>query len=397
MTPHFARKIEPSSYGVSVLSSLPDPSMTSPTCFLGLAMVLAMHSSAPSENGAQQEFGWPDTRIEVRQDVTPRSPEVILRDFAAVVLPSFSDGNSPEARAAFEAAVREGCALQAALALELWTVQPEHVEVPRLMNVRWMGLCNVLDQAIDVDREVAPFLLADTPRPLRRQAHWARAHARLALDSFEGRPRRKAIQAAIALDPQNERGARYLAEYVVHHASDMDGARTLCERILDRYGEACAGGRVARRCLRAFESLGSAFPWELSDFRTGAPIRSENELGRPVLVHTWSGDLEQNAVTLEGARQLQTRYGIECIGVATFAPGAGEAALEAELESRGVDWPIAIDVVDAARPWITNWRAPLADGYFLFDGEGALIAIGSDLRVMRANVERVMPSRIPQR
>ena len=371
--------------------------MTSPTCCLGLTLVLVLPLSAPSDRGPSQDFEQAVTGNAPHQEAAPRSPEVILRDFAAVVMPSFSDGNSPEALAAFEKAIHDGCTKQAALALELWTVEPEHAEVPRLMNVRWMVMCNALGRTEAVDQEVDAFLLANTPRPLRRQAHWARAHARLALPAFEGRPQRKAIQAAIEMDPKNERGAYYLAQYVVHHTSDMDAARGLCERILDHYGDACDGGRTARRCLRAFESLGDPRPIRMQDFRDGSPIRTEDYAKRPFLVHTWSGDLEWNAATLEGARQLRDRYGIDCIGVATFEPGAGKAALQADLVARDVDWPIAIDVADAARPWITNWPAPLADGYFLFDGEGVLIALGSDLRVMRANVERVMPARLPQR
>ena len=80
-----------------------------------------------------------------------------------------------------------------------------------------------------------------------------------------------------------------------------------------------------------------------------APLRMDQQIGRPVLVEFWDFCRPNSMRTLPYVREWHRRYegdGLRVIGVHTsgFPPSASEDAVRAAVARLEINWPVAIDV-----------------------------------------------------
>ena len=322
-----------------------------------------------------------------------RSAKAILADYDAVRTPSQSRGTSPEALAAFESAVRRGSKRRAELALELYLSAQDHARVPTLMQSRWMLMCNALDLHGAVDVEVGGFLGPERSKPLRVAAHWARAHARLELESHPRADKLAAVEAALALDGDSDFGSIYLHRLAGFHTPDMAEARELCDRILARWdqGEGAAG---ARRLAKALDRVGQVHDFRLAKALGHSELDSAAYRGAPLLVHVWIGGelrwISESLAELVALRKTHPDLAVVSLCLWTY-PGGTQALAEA-AEAHGVRWPIGL-VADLPEPEAkaleAAWEPPRSPCFYLLDAEGRLEAVALHRRVLTPHLERL--------
>jgi hypothetical protein len=115
------------------------------------------------------------------------------------------------------------------------------------------------------------------------------------------------------------------------------------------------------------------FPRELPWVNV-APLRMDQQVGRPVLVEFWDFCRPNSIRTLPYVRQWHGRYseaGLRVIGVhaSGFPPSAAEEAVRAAVARLQIDWPVTIDVDYGVWEWYGNEGWPAR---YLWDQRGAL-------------------------
>lgn len=316
-----------------------------------------------------------------------RAAEVILAEFEAVTMPTWCEGTDPEERARFVRAIHKGCARKASLALELHASWPDHERVPELMRTRWLLMSNGLALHAAVDREVTSFLGA---RPaLRRAALWSRAQARLELAEFATDEKLAAIEAAIREDPLDEAGAFYLVELVTHHVSDVQVARSLCDRIVTRYGEDGESSRAALAIRRSLGRVGKPLPFRLPELESGVMRSDEDYRGKPLLVFAWSGPdptwTRELFDEVQALREEYAAHGLALVGVARPYQESGPEVLREKLPSLVLDWPV---LLDQEEPRVLRSHGSRVACLFVLDGDGVLRAVGANRKVIEPALRR---------
>jgi thiol-disulfide isomerase/thioredoxin len=105
-----------------------------------------------------------------------------------------------------------------------------------------------------------------------------------------------------------------------------------------------------------------------------APLRMDQQIGRPVLVEFWDFCRPNSMRTLPYVREWHRRYegdGLRVIGVHTsgFPPSASEDAVQGAVARLEIDWPVAIDVDYGVWEWYGNEGWPAR---YLWNQRGAL-------------------------
>ncbi len=105
-----------------------------------------------------------------------------------------------------------------------------------------------------------------------------------------------------------------------------------------------------------------------------APLRMDQQIGRPVLVEFWDFCRPNSMRTLPYVREWHRRYeeaGLRVIGVHTsgFPASAGEDAVRAAVERLEIDWPVVIDLRYGIWEWYGNEGWPAR---YLWNQRGAL-------------------------
>ena len=115
------------------------------------------------------------------------------------------------------------------------------------------------------------------------------------------------------------------------------------------------------------------FPRELPWVNV-APLRMDQQIGRPVLIEFWDFCRPNSMRTLPYVREWHSRYerdGLRVIGVhaSGFPPSASEDAVRDAVARLDVDWPVAIDVDYGVWEWYGNQGWPAR---YLWNQRGAL-------------------------
>jgi thiol-disulfide isomerase/thioredoxin len=129
----------------------------------------------------------------------------------------------------------------------------------------------------------------------------------------------------------------------------------------------------ARPVRPPVEIAAPPFPRELPWVNV-APLRMDQQIGRPVLVEFWDFCRPNSMRTLPYIREWHRRYegdGLRVIGVHTsgFPPSASEEAVRAAVARLEIDWPVAIDVEYGVWQWYGNQGWPAR---YLWNQRGAL-------------------------
>lgn len=305
-----------------------------------------------------------------------RSAREIIRDFDAVRMPSFSDGNSPEAVAKFERAINDGCRKQAVLALELYRAHPDHPRVPRMMATRWAGMTNALGDGTDVLRETAALLESDIDDGLRAEALSARARACVVVPGIEWKTKLAAVDAAVKATPDDERSGAMLMDLAKYHCSDPGWMAETCARVIEHWPDNPWAAAPAKGLAAKLRKIGSEFELDFVELFSGKRVTTASLRGRPVLLQIYTLGFASGASLgeIDRIRALRKRHGerLAVIGLYNWKHDGGPEALRAKLRESGIDWPHAYDESKFDKPWSGPWKTSETPLYYLLDDEGVV-------------------------
>jgi hypothetical protein len=309
----------------------------------------------------------------------PRSAAAILRDFHAVAMPSMSSGGDAESVARFKQAIADGCRRQGELAQELFEHYPDHEQVPHVLDLRWAGMTNALQQADAAFAETDTLRARDDLRPeLRRQVLQARARAALQSKEVAVPGKLAAIRDAIAFDKGDERSGLLLLEFAEQHVGNPESMRRLADLALANWPDSTWVARPASAMRKQLDKVGK--PLELAfDDVLGSGKVEVRATGKPfVLVQVWSGDPKFQRGHFEQLQQLRQRLGagaLAMVGVYNGKHDGGAAGVRAMLRGAGIDWPHSYDEGQVQTPWQGPFAVPRTPFYYLLDGNGVVVGV----------------------
>jgi thiol-disulfide isomerase/thioredoxin len=106
----------------------------------------------------------------------------------------------------------------------------------------------------------------------------------------------------------------------------------------------------------------------------GGPVRAEDLLGRPLVIHLWSSACHACHEQLPAIRRWAEEYGPrgpQIVGVhARSAPEQDDEDAVAVAEAHGLEHPIALDAPDT--PITERLGVEYVPSYFVFDAAGKL-------------------------
>lgn len=328
--------------------------------------------------------------VAVAQD-TPRPAKEILRDFARVAMPSFSDGADAESVRRFRQAIDDGCRRKAELAAELQRSHPEHERLPELLAIRWAGMTNALGEADAVLTEVTPLLKSDALRDdLRREALRALARARIASAACTNLERLDAVTDLIELgDKDYAFAASCLLDLVEQHVVDPATQRMLLDLAVEQWPDKPYGGRPAKRWLQLIDRIGRPFADELPAAQRPWFVDHTRDAAEFTVVQVWTGwphtgdggkDPE-----IEALRALRRDFGAR-VRLLGLLNGDLAERLPAATEA-GVDWP-QIELPDP-EPMACPFGAPRVGFYFVLDRDGRIAGIAGRAALLRQRIDQI--------
>jgi hypothetical protein len=289
-----------------------------------------------------------------------RPANEILREYDAVVYPSFSEGSDPASLARFQKQIEEAAAQQERLALELARAQPDHARVAELMLRRWTLLCTVAHDAKRVLDETVEPMKASASAALRTAASAARARAALCAD-LPFADRRRLIDASLAAAPADVSIAFCLIELARSHVADPRVQREIADRLERDFARSECVAAEVKRLRTLLDFVGREL-----DVRCAAPDRG----GRPLLLqfesYPGADGFEREAATL---RDWRDRFGARGVAVASLPAASNEPAHE-ELRAK----------LGQNRTTFT----------LLLDRDGRLAAFCDEMAPIEAEVERLI-------
>jgi hypothetical protein len=305
---------------------------------------------------------------------TRRPAKDILREFDRVRMPQMSDGSDPESVRRFKQAINDGCAKQAALALELQKGHPDHARLPGLLDIRWAGMTNARGLADDVAKETAALLAQDGLRAeVKRQALLARARAMVVSENFTDTERIEAVRATIAIEGEDDRLAHGMIELVERHIADPETQKVLFEIVVDTWPDAKYGTRDAKALLQLHASIGKAFVDLVPEANRAWFVEQTKTPCEFTVAQLWMGWLDRDGEDedLKALLALRKKLG-ERMRLVGFLNGDLDERM-AEAKPAGVDWPQV--QIENPEPMRNPFGAPKCLLFFVLDRDGKIVGI----------------------
>ncbi|MEW6746095.1 MAG: hypothetical protein AB1486_25420 [Planctomycetota bacterium] len=333
------------------------------------------------------------------QEPSPtRSAREILQDWSAVPMPSFSDGNSPEAIELFKMQIEDGMRRYKVLALELFEAYPDHARVAELMSIRWAGMNNTLNEGRGVAQETETLLgRPDLRSDLREEALLARARAAVTIGDLPLERHLAWIGTAITEAPEREEALYNLMECVRAFGSDPAVIRRHCERVLHDAPDSEWAAAEARGLLRDLERLAKLPDLDFDDPITREHVTTASLAGRPAIFMIWQGTSETQGRAFRELKRLRARHGASRLSVIGICAGLFQGDAETTLgylKEHGVDWPHLIAVLPpGAAPWKHEWRVTSTPCFLIFDAQGQGVALACRIETLAGALARLFPRR----
>jgi thiol-disulfide isomerase/thioredoxin len=205
----------------------------------------------------------------------------------------------------------------------------------------------------------------------------------------------KAIDAAIARAPQDERGARLLYG-AAQSTEDTDTQLKLYRRLLADYPEARTT-RYAAGKIRQLEGVGEPFELTFQNAVDGQTIDVGSSKGKIFVIDFWATWCGPCIAEMPHMKELYADYrqkGVEFIGVSLDQPEAqgGLEKLLAYVDENDIAWPQYYQGAGWESEFSTSWGINSIPCLFVVDHEGRLHSTSA-----RGKLEEMVPALIAQR
>ncbi len=324
-----------------------------------------------------------------------RSAREILGDLDAARMPEYDPSRKSE-RGYIEGLQRQFLEMGAkrdALILELFRVDPDHVELTNLMAEHWRRTPPAGPNERKLEREIADVLARTGNEKLKAEAYFARAQAGLYKSEKTGALDLSAVNEFVRTYPKDPRSEhlRYMATFATR---DPKVRQALEDRVLRDYPESgVAEAILGARRQRA--ALGKPFELAFTDAISGSHVALKNWKGRVVVIDFWATWCGPCVAQMPHLKQLYARYhgrGLEIVGVSLdrSEQEGGLANLKQYVTTARIPWPQYYQGKVWDGEFSKSWGINALPAAFVIDTEGNLVAILGGEK-MADQLEQIIP------
>jgi thiol-disulfide isomerase/thioredoxin len=315
------------------------------------------------------------------------SVAAILKEIEAIRMPDYdaSRREDEEYRRRYNREKDRVQRRKAELIGALYRADPENPELATLLPERWKILTEIVNRSRgtkvswDLIAELNDAIARAPSVDMKKEAAYWKAY--VASLSGQASPATvAAIDAFIALDRKDERGAELLFD--LGSSLDRDPARqkALYTRVINEYPDS-SSARTAQGALRRAGAVGLPFELEFTEATTGALISMKNLRGKVVVIDFWATWCGPCVASMPAMKRLYAQYkdkGVEFIGVNLDDKQRGLEKLRAFVAKEGIAWPQYFQGDGFESPFSTSWGINAIPTVFLIDQEGKVVSVEAD-------------------
>ncbi|MDX2016555.1 MAG: TlpA disulfide reductase family protein [Planctomycetota bacterium] len=320
----------------------------------------------------------------------PRQPTAIVAEFEGVKAPEFDQSKQSDQAYIQKFITERNAAMKkrADLALELFKADPTHAKVRDMMRERWRTLRGIgeLETALKETADIA----AGTG-DLAQDATFSHASLVLAKNRGTGAEAQKAVDAAIAKFPKDERGASLLMQFNYEKPADELAA-------MKRVVKDWPGSRAAKQAsgkVRQADGVGKPFEIKFTDAITGKDTTLQK--GTVYIIDFWATWCGPCVAEMPEMKKIYSEFkgqGVEFIGVSLDAPESegGLKELKEFVKENEIAWPQYYQGKGWESEFSGSWGINAIPAIFAVDHQGNLYSTEA-----RGKVEEIIKEMIAKR
>ncbi len=331
-----------------------------------------------------------------------RSAEKILEEYKALEAsrPDTAKRKTPRALQEARSKRQKALSRRAALALELYRVDPQNEQVPKIMSARWDYRLNDPNpkKLAELATELDGVLAKSMSEPLLKEAAFAKASLALQRNTRNPEASLTDIDAFIKRDTTDERGALLLYN-LASRVSNPERQAALSKRLTEEYPKSSYAEEIKENASAKAdvdspvqsEGVGKPFELAFEDAITGNPVSVQRLKGKVVVIDFWATWCPPCVAEMPKMKELYQKYrrqGVEFIGVSLDQPrdAGGYDKLVEFVSSREIPWPQFYQGGSFNGGFTQAWDIRAIPTVFLVDAEGKLANIKA-----RGKLEELIP------
>jgi len=274
---------------------------------------------------------------------TDRSAQQILKELDDVAIPSYEPSKKTDQAYVrqFLAKLKDATEKRAALILELYKADPDHVRIPTLMAERW----SIRPYALPADKllkEIDDALAHSQDPKIKVEGTFARTYGRLYQSRRDQPLDLSGVDEYLKLVPKDPRGATLL-QLAANRTNDEKARTALEDRILRDFPESTYALKI-QGIRHQGDMIGRPFDLEFIDAVGGSAISVKQLRGKVVVLDFWATWCGPCVAEMPEMKKLYAKYhdqGVDFIGVSLDVPEGqgGLFSLKKFVKEQEIAWP----------------------------------------------------------
>jgi len=274
---------------------------------------------------------------------TDRSAQQILKELDDVAIPLYEPSKKTDQAYVrqFLARLQEATEKRAALILELYKADPDHVRIPTLMAERW----SIRPYALPADKllkEIDDVLAHSQDHRIKIEGTFARTYARLYHSRRDGNLDLSGVDEYLKVVPKDPRGATLL-QLAANRTNDDKAKTALEDRILRDFPDTTYALKI-QGIRNQGDKIGKPVDLEFIDAVGGSTVSVKKLKGKVVVLDFWATWCGPCVAEMPEMKKLYAKYhdqGVEFIGVSLDVPEGqgGLSSLKKFVKEKEIAWP----------------------------------------------------------
>lgn len=261
------------------------------------------------------------------------------------------------------------------LALELLALDPDHAELPRLMQARWALISNYFGDHEQLRSETTEWIDCDDPE-LARSARFFHVRSGIQLEEVPTDDVRAGTFGFVGkYSGDKEACANLLSTFLERRTSDAEEQLAICELVRDRWPKAISANAVHGHAS-VLRRVGQELSLELPTL-DGGQYQLNKAPAEVLWVHLWDPNRpeEDEAVKNLVSWIAKTPSAAQVVSVVERGLGKDIEHVRSRTEELGMDWPVLLDQESLTEGF--GWRLGItrAEAWLRVDPERRLSAV----------------------